>query len=177
MRIFLTIIWILFSITSCNSKSNNEPLKLSLNIENSNLTSKNNELIRDFRPDKIGYDVKLTIKNVSNKEFKFDMWSCSFHHFLTTNTLNAKIFGPQRCDSNFISEIVLQPNQIIEYNFILTKDQNLNEIQTNELKNVKVGLTEIHTNWNLEKGVIDQAEEQFKKMNKKIFWSNSVNIE
>lgn len=176
MRIKLILFLFLVTILSCNGKNSSEKIKLTLNVEKIELTAKNNELIRDYRPDKIGFKTKLIITNVSNGVFNFDMWTCSFHQFLTTNTLNAKIFGPVRCDQNVISEIKLKPNEKIEYDFMILKDNDKNLTNTEDLENVKIGLTEIHTDWNLEKSVIDQADEQFKANNKKIYWSNSVDI-
>jgi len=170
----ITILFFLLCFSCIDKKKNsNEPLELTLNLSPNKLTVKNNDTIREYRPDKIGYRVKLEIKNVSNKNFKFDMWTCSFGSFLVTNSKKLQILSVLRCDSNFPGEVELKPNEKLNYKFLILKDKN----ELEKIEQAKVGLIVIHSDWKKDESVFDQIEKQKNSRKRKIFWSNAVHID
>ncbi|WP_374460021.1 hypothetical protein [Chryseobacterium taeanense] len=171
---YSTVCFILLFCFSCKKKQKfpNEILELNLKLNSEEITAENNLMIRAYKPNKIGYSVKLEIKNTSDKTYGFDMYTCSFGAFLMTNSEKLQILDVLGCDSNFPTEIKLKPNEKIVYKFLILKDKNAIE----NFNHVKIGLTIIHTNWALEKSLPDQIEEQRKSRSKKIFWSNSIDL-
>jgi len=174
---FAIIFFTLIIVLSCSKKE--KDLTVEVELIKSNLTKFNNENMLAYRPSKIGYKVKATVKNNTIKEIKFWTMSCSFVQDFTTNNKKKLLVTllPTDCDSNFPMTHLLKSDEYEDFEFYILKDNNITDEKVNdELSKTKVGLViraetnDVYSNFDDYLRNVDSGK------NIKIIWSNEIDL-
>lgn len=174
---FVIIFFTLIIVLSCSKKE--KDLTVEVELINSNLTKFNNENMLAYQPSKIGYKVKATVKNNTNKEIEFWTMSCSFVQDFTTNNKNKLLLTllPTNCDSNYPMTHLLKPDEYKNFDFYILKDDNIIDKKINdELSKTRVGLViraetnDVYNNFDDYLKNVDSGK------NIKIIWSDEIDL-
>jgi hypothetical protein len=174
---FFTVIIICLFVISCTKPE--KDLTLDVKIIEYNLTKENNKNMLMFRPNSIGYKLKVTVKNNTNQDTKFWAMSCSYQQDFTTNHSDALIVSllPVNCNANYPITYDLKQGEQKDFDLYIFKDNNITDKRIiNKISKTKIGLIIRAETNDFRKNFDDYLDNEDSKKFIKIIWSNEINL-